>query len=324
MPHISDLTRPSFKRIVYELLYPNYAKSDALPALPDATQEQLATWGERVDLSIMTLIVLSVIGVVLESVDAVRTAYEPLLSAFELFAVVVFSIEYLGRLWTCTLMLQFEKPVFGRLQWARTPLALVDLIAILPFYLPFFGVDARFLRLFRLMRILRLAKLKRYLYTLRLFGRVWQSKRHEIIFTTALMLMMLLVSASLMYYAERAYQPDTFGSIPQSMWWAVATLTTVGYGDVTPVSGLGRTLAAAVAMIGIGLFALPTSILGSGFVEELEKDRTIKEVLDPELVPPAEQNSDAPASSCTCPHCGNTFTVTLQPTSGDEPGASRS
>jgi voltage-gated potassium channel len=151
-------------------------------------------------------------------------------------------------------------------------MAVVDLLAIVLFYLPFLGVDARFL--FRLVRILRLAKLKRYLYTLRLFRRVWRSKRHEIIFTTALML--LLVSASLMYYVEHAYQPDTFGSIPQSMWWAVATLITVGYGDVTPISGLGLTLAATVAMIGIGLFVLPTSILGSGFVEELEKERELK------------------------------------------------
>ncbi|PEN06085.1 potassium channel protein [Longimonas halophila] len=272
----------------------------------------------------MTLIVLSVLGVILESVGSLHETYNTLFSTFEAIAVVIFTVEYAGRLWACTLIPRFQNPVTGRLRWAITPLALIDLISILPFYLPFLGADARFLRLFRLMRILRLAKLRRYMYTLRLFGRVWHSKRHEIIFTTALMLMMLLVSSSLMYYAERAYQPDTFGSIPQAMWWAVATLTTVGYGDVTPVSGLGRILAAVVAMIGIGLFALPTSILGSGFVEELEKDREIEDEIESELGESSPVNEPAspprPSSTCTCPHCGESFRITLQTSSTDTEG----
>ncbi|MFO8233661.1 MAG: ion transporter [Longimonas sp.] len=321
MSNASGTVQPGIKRIVYELLYPTHAKTDTLPNLAGDLETRLSTWSARIDVAIMALIVLSVLGVILESLSAVRTTYGPVLSAFERMAVVAFSIEYLARLWVCTLIPKFQHPVTGRLRWAATPLAIVDLVAILPFYLPFLGVDARFLRLFRLMRILRLAKLKRYLYTLRLFGRVWHNKRHEIIFTTALMLMLLLVSASLMYYVERTHQPDTFGSIPQAMWWAVATLTTVGYGDVTPISGLGRTLAAAVAMIGIGLFALPTSILGSGFVEELAKDREIEDAVEAELndANPDEtrtMNAPAPASpqapSCTCPHCGESFRITLQ------------
>jgi voltage-gated potassium channel len=327
MANASDTIQPGLKRIVYELLYPSHAKTDALPHLAGDTEAHLSTWSDRIDIAIMALIVLSVLGVVLESVSGVHATYGSVLTTFEYVAVAAFSIEYGARLWVCTLIPKFQAPITGRLRWAATPMAIVDLLAILPFYLPFLGVDARFLRLFRLMRILRLAKLKRYLYTLRLFGRVWKSKRHEIIFTTALMLMMLLVSASLMYYAERAHQPDTFGSIPQAMWWAVATLTTVGYGDVTPISGLGRTLAAAVAMIGIGLFALPTSILGSGFVEELEKDRAIEDAVQSELEEPHdvhENTSPSPQSSaCTCPHCGESFQIHVQPTSSppDVPSA---
>lgn len=304
---MSSSTRPGLKRIVFELLHP--ADGDAaLPTLPERTQERLSAWSARIDLFIMSLIVLSVAGVILESVDSMRSAYGTALHAFEFVAVVVFTVEYVGRIWTCTLAEPYDKSLSGRLKWSMTPLAIIDLLAILPFYLPFLGVDARFLRLFRLMRILRLAKLKRYIYTLRLFGRVWASKRHEIVMTTALMLMLLLISASLMYYAERSYQPDTFGSIPQAMWWAIATLTTVGYGDVTPISGLGRTLAAVVAMLGIGLFALPTSILGSGFVNEIEKDRqaSLRGKED------AQEDEPTKVGACTCPHCGETLSVTLQ------------
>lgn len=322
----SDAVQPGARRIVYELLYPAHAKTDALPPLVDDTEEWLSTWSARVDVFIIALIVLSVLSVILESVGSLHATYDTLFSAFEIVAVIIFTVEYAGRLWSCTLIPRFQKPVTGRLRWALTPLALIDLVSILPFYLPFLGADARFLRLFRLMRILRLAKLRRYMYTLRLFGRVWHSKRHEIIFTTALMLMMLLVSSSLMYYVERAHQPDTFGSIPQSMWWAVATLTTVGYGDVTPVSGLGRTLAAVVAMIGIGLFALPTSILGSGFVEELEKDREIEDAVESELGESETVNDKTSSSlsspTCTCPHCGESFRITLQTISTDTEGSS--
>lgn len=324
MPPASNPAPPSIRRVVYELLYPSHAKSDALPALPDATEAFLSRWSARVDLAIMALIVLSVLGVILESVSGLRASYSTLFSVFEAVAVIVFTVEYVGRLWACTLIPRFRRPVTGRLRWALTPLALVDLISILPFYLPFLGADARFLRLFRLMRILRLAKLKRYLYTLRLFGRVWHSKRHEIIFTTALMLMLLLVSSSLMYYAERAHQPDTFGSIPQAMWWAVATLTTVGYGDVTPISGLGRTLAAAVAMIGIGLFALPTSILGSGFIEELEKDRAIEEAVEDDTdIAGTARPASSQEAACTCPHCGGRLRFHVESGPGPDADASR-
>jgi len=322
MPNASPPTRPRIKHVVYALIHSVDGTSASLPAWSADTHERISAWSARVDLFIMVLIILSVIGVILESVETIRTTYSTALTIFEVFAVVVFSIEYAGRLWTCTLSERFANSATGRLRWALTPMALVDLLAVLPFYLPFLGVDARFLRILRLMRILRLAKLRRYLSTMRLFGNVWIAKKHEIIMTTALMLMMLLISSSLMYYAERGYQPETFGSIPQSMWWAVATLTTVGYGDVTPISGLGRSMAAVVAMIGIGLFALPTSILGSGFIEEIEKDRKARAQENMEKQAGGPHIRPDTTSNCTCPHCGNTFTVALQPMSSSEPGAS--
>lgn len=110
-----------------------------------------------------------------------------------------------------------------------------------------------------------------------------QSKKEELILTTALMGMLLVVSSSLLYYCENTVQPDRFSSIPATMWWSVATLTTVGYGDMYPVTVLGKCCAGIAAIVGIGMFALPTGILGSGFVEEIQKGKGPQK----------------------CPHCGN-------------------
>lgn len=150
---------------------------------------------------------------------------------------------------------------------------LIDLLAIAPFYLPMMGVDLRAFRALRLFRLLRVAKLGRYSMALKLIGHVVRSKREELITTVIFMLLLLLFASSLMYFAERDVQPEVFGSIPESMWWAVTTLTTVGYGDVSPVTPVGKALGSVVAILGVGMFALPTGILGSGFVEAIENQK---------------------------------------------------
>lgn len=167
-------------------------------------------------------------------------------------------------------------------------MALVDLLAVLPFFLQFIGVDLRFVRAFRLMRLFRLAKAARYVTALHLFRAVARSKREELVLTTCVLALLLLVASSSMYFAEHGAQPEEFSSIPATMWWAVATLTTVGYGDVIPVTVFGRFLGSAVAILGIGLFALPTAILGSGFVEEIAKTKQPQR----------------------CPHCGKELSST--------------
>jgi voltage-gated potassium channel len=169
-----------------------------------------------------------------------------------------------------------------------TPMALIDLMAVLPAYLPMLGLDLRFVRALRLLRIFRAAKLARYISALRLFGDVIREKREELILTTCLFGLMLLITSCLMYFAEHEAQPEAFPSIPAAMWWAVVTLTTVGYGDVHPVTSLGRLLASFSAILGIGFFALPTAILGSGFIQEVEKRKEHR--------------------GRKCPHCGRELT----------------
>ena len=169
-------------------------------------------------------------------------------------------------------------------------MALVDLAAILPFYLPLFiKLDLRFVRALRLLRLFRIFKMGRYSSALQMLGRVVRAKKEEIFITALVLIMLLVVASGLMYYIEKDAQPKQFSSIPSAMWWGVATLTTVGYGDVYPVTAAGKILSAVIAILGIGLFALPTGILASGFIEELHKKETGKII---------------------CPHCGKEIDMT--------------
>lgn len=250
-----------------------------------AHAKPMETPGRVFDLFIVTLILLNVAAMVLESVEGIRRLVPAWFTVFEYFSVIVFTVEYILRVWSCVEEPQYRGPLFGRIHFMLTPLALVDLLAVLPFYLPFFAVDLRVLRMFRLfriMRIMRIAKLARYSDSLQMLMRVLRTKKEQLISTVFILLILLVVTASLMYYAENEAQPDVFSSIPEAMWWAAATLTTVGYGDVYPVTTIGRFMGAVIAVLGIGMFALPTGILGAGFVEELGQRKK----------PPR------------CPHCG--------------------
>ena len=234
------------------------------------------------DIGILTLIFLNVLAVVLGSVKSIYDRYTNAFDIFEIMSIAVFTVEYLARVWSCTIDPRFARPVAGRLRFATSPMALVDLAAILPFYVPFIGVDLRSIRGLRLLRILRVAKVWRYYSALQLMGRVFKAKKEELVLTGVVMVLILVLSSTLLFYAENSAQPKVFSSIPAAMWWAVATLTTVGYGDIYPVTVFGKICAAIIAVLGIGMFAIPTGILGAGFVEEIQMRK----------------------SKRVCPHCG--------------------
>lgn len=235
------------------------------------------------DCFILSLIALNVTALVVETVEPIYQRAPALFKWFETVSVAIFTIEYVLRVWSCTESKKHGSPVRGRLGFVLTPMALVDLFAVLPFYLPFLGVDLRFIRAVRLVRLFRVLKVARYSTALKTLGRVMSAKKEELLIAVLVLLLMLLLSSSLIYFVEHDAQPERFSSIPASMWWGVATLTTVGYGDMCPVTPLGKLLASTIAILGIGMFALPTGILGAGFVEEIQarKRRTR-----------------------TCPHCG--------------------
>src|ERR1035437_406184 len=231
-------------------------------------------YGKFYDIFIMSLILLNVIAVILGTVKSIEIKYESFLYDFEVFTIVIFTIEYILRIWSCTSDEKYSKPISGRFRFAMTPLALVDLITILPFYIPVMGLDLRFVRVIRLIRVFRIIKAARYISSLKLFGRVFISRKEELLITSFIMIILIILSSSLMYIFESHIQPDKFTDIPTTMWWSVATLTTVGYGDIYPITGEGKILASIVEILGIGLFALPTGILGAGFVDEFHKSRT--------------------------------------------------
>jgi voltage-gated potassium channel len=230
--------------------------------------------GRAVDIAIIVLILASVAAVVLESIDSLHLEYLGLFHWFEVFTVGAFTIEYLLRLWSCVEQAPAAKSAASRfafrLRYAFSFHAIVDLLAILPFYLLLAGiaggVDMRFLRTFRLLRIL---KLTRYSSALNLlFATIAENGRSLAASFFILMTIMFMASSGI-YYFERVAQPIDFGSIPASMWWAFATLTTVGYGDVTPITAGGRIFGAMITVVGVGMVALPAGILASGFAHQL-------------------------------------------------------
>lgn len=221
---------------------------------------------------IIILIIASVVSVIIGSI----TEFEnfELFLIIEFISVIVFTIEYFLRIWSCTENKEYERPIIGRIKYALTPLAIIDFLAIVPFYLPFFfNVDFRFLRILRLFRIFRIFKLARYTESFDILVRVLKREKESLLITFFLLVIVVIIASSLMYYVEKDVQPEVFASIPHTVWWAVASLTTVGYGDIYPISPVGKLMASIIAIIGIGFVALPTGIISSGYVEELQKQR---------------------------------------------------
>jgi len=227
------------------------------------------------DQLILGLIFLNVFAAIISTVPSIDEIYGSYFYSFEMFSVVVFTVEYLVRIWTCVEAESFSKPFLGRIKYFFTPMAMIDILAVLPFYIVLLGVDLRMLRVLRLFRLLRVAKAGRYFKAMHMIRNVFRSRKEELIISMLLILMILILSSSVMYYVENDTQPEAFSSIPASMWWAVATLTTVGYGDVYPVTTLGRIMGAIIAVAGVGLFALPAGLLASGFMDEIESKKKL-------------------------------------------------
>jgi voltage-gated potassium channel len=238
---------------------------------------------------IVTAIVVSVVFAIAESEPDL---YEHNLALFrwgELAFGGLFLVEYLVRLWTAPEDPHYRGPA-GRLRWMLTPAALFDLLAISPLLLQIFGAEAYVIRMLRVVRVLRLAKLGRFTVATRALSHAIHLRRYELLVSIGVAVFILLLSSTLMYIVEGPVQPETFGSIPRAMWWAIATLTTVGYGDAVPVTVPGRILGGVTAVMGIGLIAMPTGILAAAMSDAIHTRRHAehKEAIDRRL-------QDAPA-----------------------------
>ena len=230
------------------------------------------------DLLIMALIVLSIVSIVLESFEALAAKYAATFRAFEVLTVAVFTVEYLARIWTADIL--YPESAHPRLKYMLSFMALMDLLAILPFYLPFLSAEThhlRVVRLFRLFRLFRVFKLGRYFDALHTILQVIRVSASRLVISMVLCFSVMLFSAIIMYTVENPVQPDQFPNVIASMWWAICALTTVGYGDVYPITATGRFFASIISLVGIGIIAIPTGIITAGFSSVLSSEKRMEE-----------------------------------------------
>ena len=250
-------------------------------------------WEKSFDGFILAMIVFSAGAVILRTMQTLPESFSSLLVGFQVFATGVFTVEYLLRVYSCTADESYSHPVWGRIKFILTPMAIVDLVAIVPYVLvSLVASEANEAAAALMLRMLRLLKLFRYSHSLTVFARVLRQKADQLIAAFFVTGVLLVFSSSLVYFAERGAQPEAFPSIPATMWWGIVTLTTVGYGDISPVTPLGQLFGAITAVVGIGIVALPSGILASGFIEEFAQEEQAQETREV-------------ASEEQCPHCGH-------------------
>ena len=218
-------------------------------------------------------VIISVLAVVLESVHSISYVINVEFAILDALAVAIFSVEYCMRIYACVEEPGFKNAIAGRFKQASTPATVIDLLAIMPFFLEVVlshVFDLRFLRVFRLARLL---KLTRHSDATEILGKVLVREWPVMSASAFIMLLLVVLTASLGYLFEHEAQPDKFENIPTAFYWAVITLASVGYGDISPVTPIGRAMTIVLALIGIGIFAIPAALLSSAFSDQLVKER---------------------------------------------------
>ncbi len=311
---------PSLRRQVYDLL------EKPGPGRP---------FSRLLELALIALILGSVTSVALETIPSLYARYHPEFRLFDLFVTAAFTVEYVARIWAAP-EARPELPAWrARLLYLRSPMALVDLVAILPWYLALIlPID---FQLLRLLRLLRIYKLTRYSPALSILIAVIREESGALLAAFSILTTLLVFAAAGAYLVEHKAQPEAFGSVPAAMWWSLVTLTTVGYGDVTPITVAGRVFGGAITVLGVGMAALPAGIIASGMADHLHRRRDMLreefraaledgqidltegrkiEKLRRELgigrevahsIHQEVRSRHARADICTCPNCGHEF-----------------
>jgi voltage-gated potassium channel len=247
----------SFRRRVYEELEPSAREETGMSAANKV------------------LIIFILTGTLIAVLATEKTLFDSFSTQFQYveFGIgLVFTIEYVTRIWVAAEDATAANSVYARVKFALTPSALVDLLVIVATFSPLFVGNLALLRVVRLVRLVQLAKLGRMSVAMRRLSLAIHSRRYELCLTIGLALALLLFGATALYWLEGELQPEKFGSIPRSLWWAIITMTTIGYGDVYPITTLGKVVASLVALAGIGLIAMPTGILAAAFSDAMQQD----------------------------------------------------
>lgn len=236
-------------------------------------------WDKIINIFIIVLIILNVIAVMLETVTSLHNKYGEFFKYFDLVSVIIFSVEYVLRVWSSNHEEKYKGSFWGRLKYIASPGALVDLLAILPFYLHvIIGIDLRVLRILRLMRFFRLFRLTAYMKSAHMITNVFKKRFNELLLSLVLVIFLIIIASCAIYFAEHLHPENKykFTSIPATIWWAVVTLTTTGYGDMYPMTYVGKAMAMVIMLTGVAFFALPAGIITAGFLEEFRMNRIKK------------------------------------------------
>ncbi len=233
---------------------------------------------KRIEKFISIIIIINVVSIILETNKNLNLNYKSVFTYIEYISIFIFTIEYLLRFWTANLNKKSRKIIGSRkLGYVFSIYGILDLLAILPFYLPLLiAFDLRIVRILRLFRLLRILKLSRYSQSFKIINKVIVETRPQLAVTLFVALILLVLSSTLMFYAENPAQPEKFSSILDSLWWSIAKLTTVDYIDVYPITSFEKILSTIIAMIGVGFIAFPTGILSSAFIESIHNNEDKK------------------------------------------------
>ncbi len=258
-------------------------------------------WDKIINIFIISVIILNVVAVIMETVEWIRVSYWDFFYYFDLISVTIFTIEYVLRVWSSNHEEKYKHPVWGRLKYMVSIGAIIDLIAIVPFFLHmFFGldIDLREIRMLRLFRVLRLFRLTAYTKSAQMIGNVFRKRYKELLVAFVLAGFLIIIASCIMYFAEHDHPSPELGyslftSIPKTIWWSVVTLTTTGYGDMYPVTNLGKALASLIMLTGIAFFALPAGIITAGFIDEFRSERVKKTRRCPSCGEPIEFDDES-------------------------------
>ena len=268
-------------------------KRKVFDLIRDDDQNSLS--GNIFDGIIIVLIVLNTIFVIINTFT-LPDWLSSVSRYFEIISVVIFTIEYLLRVWVSDYLYPGKNAIISRIRYIVSLMAIIDLLSILPFYMPFLiPVDLRILRILRIARLMRLFKVNRYTTALKTIGSVLKGKASQLLSSIIIILILMIFSSVIIYYVENPEQPEIFANALSGMWWSVVTMTTVGYGDIYPITAAGKLFSAIISILGIGLVAIPTGIISAGFVEKASGRTNV----------PVGTEATSQGKKQYCPYCGN-------------------
>ena len=233
-------------------------------------------WGVITQSIIIFMIILNIVGMSLDTVEELHTEYANLFDFIEFGTVTFFTLELLIRYIVIGNQMEY-KGFTGRVKFTFTPFTLIDILSILPTFLTLFGFSSSFLRILRLFRIFKLFRMTKTSSFDRAIRRVFVTERENLIMTFSSIGIILIIFTFLVYFAENDAQPQIFSSIPKTLWWAIVTLSTVGYGDMYPISIIGRIITTIITMIGIAFYAIPGGLFTAALIEEINMEKKKKE-----------------------------------------------